>query len=98
MDYDRLRGQTERETTFSMLFGEITEDELLSQLGDYPRTRSILEDYHRRKNELQNPGIYWDGVISNLKAALESAEASRAANETPPWWFREQSGHDIPTW
>jgi len=96
MDIENLKGLTEREVVWRLLFGEVSEDELIANRGTNIRTESILSEYRSKKAELQDPSTYWDEVIKNATDRLEEARASKIANELPLWWLRGQSGHAIP--
>ena len=86
----RIQGLTELEALYALQVhylgepGGISPDKLLMGWGDYPRTRTILQQFTAWKAEYENPDLYWDEVIANFGARLEEARENKRKGTKPP--------------
>ncbi len=80
----RIQGMTEHELIRALCREQLTPDQVRTTLGVNPRSDSVIGEYNRYKARVENPDLYWDERIDNLKRSLETAKENKRNRVLPP--------------
>lgn len=80
----RIQGMTEHELIRALCREHMTPDQVRATLGANPRTDSVISDYEEYRARVENPDLYWDQLIDNLRRQIDILEENKRNRLLPP--------------
>lgn len=80
----RIQGMTEHELVRALCREQVTPDQVRAVLGTNPRTDDVISKYDEYKAHTENPDLYWDERIDNLRKQIEMLEGNKRNQVLPP--------------